>query len=100
MKKLLILFAFIMLIYYVKANARPRTVTPEWQKCADQAVTTEHMRANTDSDAFIKDLCDFYSKPLPECIAILDGSSDREKVQIFQDYLFQAVILPKCGTPK
>ena len=95
MKKLLILFAFIMLIYYAKA-AQPET----WQECANRVVYDEHVRSEAQHETFMKDLCDFYGKERNECQAILEASTPNQQAQIFLDYLRFAVVVPKCGTPK
>jgi hypothetical protein len=100
MKKLLILFAFIMVIYYSTAHSAEVIPSAQWHKCKTEAIQAEAARSKANQTAFMNDLCGFYQKPLPECTQIMESASPEEMQQIIGDYLFHGVILPKCGIPK
>jgi hypothetical protein len=100
MKTFLILLAFIMAIYYSTAQAKEVIPSSQWHKCRNEAIQAEAKRSKVDPAAFMNDLCGFYQKPLPECTQIMESASQQEMQQIIGDYLFQSVVLPKCGIPK
>jgi isochorismate hydrolase len=100
MKKLLILLALVMAIYYSTGHAKEITPSKEWIECANAAVIAEQARAQSNNEVWLNDFCGFYQKSVPECQAIMDASTPGQKQQAIQDYLFHAVIIPACGIPK
>lgn len=96
MKKILLLIALIMVFYYAKAHALNEK---EWKECANKAARPAIIQSNEDNDKFVKNVCDFYGKPMNECIPIIANATDEELNQILTSYLLHGVIIPACGTP-
>jgi len=95
MKKLLILFALIMLIYYTGAKAQSQ----EWKDCVIKTGKAEEARAIKDPEAFTRELCEFYKKPWEECVKIIESAHEDQLRQIVGAFFLQAKVIPACGTP-
>lgn len=96
MKKLLLLIALVMAFYYAKAHALGKK---EWEDCANKAARPAIIQSQQENEKFVQNVCEFYGKPMPECLAILDKSTDQEMNQILSAYLLHSIIIPACGTP-
>lgn len=97
MKKLLLVLALVMAFYYAKAHALDKK---EWEACANNAARPAIIQSQEDNQTFVKNLCDFYGKPLPECQKIIMESTDEQNRQILMAYLLHGIIIPACGTPE
>lgn len=101
MRKLLVLIAFILMIYYVRASvAAPAPLSKAWVTCANIEVQLEVAKARDRQADFMHDLCQFYDKPQAECYKILEESSKEQVAQIIGQYYHYGVAIPKCGNPK
>jgi hypothetical protein len=99
MRKLLVLFAFILMIYYVRASAAT-VVSKEWINCANAAMELELTKARDRQSDFMHDMCTFYNKPQKECYQILADASKEEVNYIIAQYYRHGIVIPQCGTPK
>lgn len=96
MKKLILLIALFGFICYV-GSAYSMT-QEEWKACANAELQAADDRFKS-REAILKEVCEFYGKPLDECAATYDASSAEQQTQIMQDFVIRGILIPKCGNP-
>lgn len=101
MKKFLILVAFFALVCYIgqsKAQlGERRKPSEEWLACAKPILEEQRLRSQTEQEQFVKDVCYFYNKPIPECLQTYGSMSEKDQQIALEQYVYFAHIHPKCG---
>lgn len=90
------MIALFLLLCSTTALAVPHE---EFNKCAQEVYDKKMSEYNSDTSSLLADVCNFYQKDMQTCIIDYNALSDEEQSHAMRYFLFNAVIIPACGTP-
>lgn len=91
MKKLLIILALLTCV------SSSSFAQETFDQCATRVAMAKFPAYQQEPQRFLQELCAFYNKPIPDCVAIYDAANEAQKNEIVGNFVLNTIVIPVCG---